>query len=106
MHTPNDRRALPDPRLVAALLLPLIGACEAPALGRSLDPGVLGVVLSVYAFIATCSAVTLLHPRLRRPEARNIRQAVNTWWAPALVCGPTVLIGAPAGIGLFAALSA
>lgn len=106
MHTPNDRRALPDPRLVAALLLPLIGACEAPALGRSLDPGVLGVVLSVYAFIATCSAVTLLHPRLRRPEARTIRQAVNTWWAPALVCGPTVLIGAPAGIGLFAALSA
>jgi phosphatidate cytidylyltransferase len=70
------------------------------------DSSLLRVVAGVYGFIGTCSAVSFLHPRLRRPEARPIRQAINSWWAPALACGPASLLGAPVAIPLFAVVSA
>ncbi len=60
----------------------------------------------LYAFMAFSSAVSFLHPRLRRPEARSIRQAINSWWAPILVCTPAVLFGAPLALPIFAVVSA
>jgi len=64
------------------------------------------LLVDVYGFIAACSAVTLLHPALRRPEKRAVRQAVNSWWPPALLGGAAVLFGAVAAVPLFAAMSA
>lgn len=64
------------------------------------------LLVEVYGFIAVCSAFTLLHPALRRPERRAVRQAVNSWWPPALLSGAAVLLGAAAAVPLFAAMSA
>jgi phosphatidate cytidylyltransferase len=59
----------------------------------------------VYGFIAFSSAVCYLHPRLRRPESRAIRQAVTSWWAPALVAGLVVLGGTAVAVAVFALVS-
>lgn len=63
-------------------------------------------MLYVYAFIATCSATGFLHPKLRKPESRPIRQAVNSWWPPALLGGAAVVFGRIAAIPIFLLLSA
>jgi phosphatidate cytidylyltransferase len=106
----SNRRAVALPLLVAmvvGLSMVLLRS------GRGLDPaafvfnpGMVRVVLSVCGFIGACSAISFLHPRLRRPEARPIRQAINSWWAPALTCCPASLFGAPVAIPLFAVVSA
>lgn len=70
------------------------------------DPHVVRVVAYVCGFIGTCSAISFLHPRLRRPEAKSIRQAINSWWPPALASSAAVLCGAPVAIPLFAVVSA
>jgi phosphatidate cytidylyltransferase len=93
--------------MVAALVLALFRSGHGITAPRfALDPGMIRVVGSVYGFIAACSAVSFLHPRLRRPEARPIRQAMNSWWGPALACGPAALVGAPVAVPLFAVVSA
>ena len=74
--------------------------------GFVFDSRMIRVVGSVYGFIGVCSAVSFLHPRLRRPEARTTRQAINSWWAPALACGPAALFGPSVAIPLFAVVSA
>ena len=71
----------------------------------SFDPGMIRVVTGVVGFMAFCSALSFTHPRLRRPEARPIRQAVNSWWAPVLVCCPTALFGAALALPVFAVVS-
>lgn len=72
----------------------------------SFDPGMIRFLTYLYAFMAFSSAVSFVHPRLRRPEARSIRQAINSWWAPILVCTPAVLFGAPLALPIFAVVSA
>jgi len=72
----------------------------------SFDPGMIRFLTYLYAFMTFSSAVSFVHPRLRRPEARSIRQAINSWWAPILVCTPAVLFGAPLALPIFAVVSA
>ncbi|MFO0628861.1 MAG: phosphatidate cytidylyltransferase [Polyangiales bacterium] len=64
------------------------------------------LLVEVYGFIATCSVFTLVHPTLRRPDKRSVRQAVNSWWPPALLSGAAVLLGAVVAVPLFAVVSA
>lgn len=64
------------------------------------------LVLVVYGFIAACSAVTFAHPTLRRPEKRSVRQAINSWWPPALVGGVAVMGGGAVAYVIFAVMSA
>lgn len=71
-----------------------------------LSPRLVQLVSTVYAFIATCSLVGFVHPKLRRPEARSVRQAINSWWPPALLGGASILLGPIAAIPLFVAVSA
>lgn len=71
-----------------------------------LAPAVLFVLLArIYGFIFVCSALSFAHPRLRRPEAKPIRQAINSWWPPALAGGLCVALGAWATLGVFALTS-
>lgn len=63
------------------------------------------LLVEVYGFIAVCSAVTLLHPALRRPEKRAVRQAVNSWWPPALLGGAAVILGATAAVLLLSVMA-
>lgn len=65
----------------------------------------LRLVLVVYSFIGACSVVTLAHPSLRKPERKPMRQAINSWWPPALVGGLAVLGGSAAAFAIFAAMS-
>lgn len=64
------------------------------------------LLLCIYTFIGVCSLVTLTHPRLRRPEARRLRQAINTWWIPSLYCGVMALSGGTLALLLVLLLSA
>lgn len=66
----------------------------------------LKVVLYVYGFIALCSAVSVLHPALRKPERRPVRQAINSWWFPALVGGLAVCVGGAVALLIFGVVSA
>jgi phosphatidate cytidylyltransferase len=93
--------------MVAGLSIALVHSGHGlNAAGFTFDSRMVRVAASIYSFIGACSAISFLHPRLRRPEARPIRQAINTWWAPALACGPAALFGAPAAVPLFAVVSA
>ena len=78
--------------------------------GQKLSPAALSPVLRaalyVYVFLAFCSAVCYLHPRLRRPQSRRIRQAVTSWWAPALVGGLMAYGGLAVTLPICAGLSA
>lgn len=69
-------------------------------------PGVIRLLLYVYGFIATCSAIGFLHPKLRRPEARSVRQAINSWWPPALIGGAAVTLGRYYAVAIFLVVSA
>lgn len=68
--------------------------------------GVIRLLLYVYGFIATCSAIGFLHPKLRRPESRAIRQAINSWWPPALIGGAAVACGRYVAVAIFLVVSA
>jgi phosphatidate cytidylyltransferase len=59
----------------------------------------------VYGFMTLCSALGFIHPGLRGPAGKPIRQAINSWWPPALVLGATVICRSWLGISIFAALS-
>lgn len=67
---------------------------------------VLTILAYVYGFMAFSSMVTMVHPRLRRPEAQPIRLAVNGWWPSALVAGLAALGGPWLAVPIFAGLSA
>lgn len=69
-------------------------------------PPVGRLVTYILGLLGFCSAVTFLHPRLRRPESRAIRQAVNSWWPTALLGCAVALCGVWLAVPLFAALSA
>lgn len=60
----------------------------------------------IYAFIAACSAISFAHPKLRSPQARPVRQAINSWWPPALTGGIAVAFGPWATLVVFAGISA
>jgi len=53
---------------------------------------VVRLLLFVYGFMALCSAVGFFLPR-------NVRQAINSWWPPALLGG--VVVTAPTWVGVF-----
>lgn len=72
-----------------------------PSLLPPLSPRLVRLVLEVYAFIAFFSVLSFVHPKLRRPEARAVRQAINSWWPPALLGGASVILGPVAAIPLF-----
>lgn len=74
--------------------------------GETVPAPILRVLLWVYGFIAFCSVICYVHPRLRRPQARAVRLAVTSWWPSALLVGLAVCGGLPAAWLLFAALSA
>ena len=71
-----------------------------------LAPAVLRVAAIVYAVMAFCSAVGFTHPKLRRPGGRSIRQAINSWWPPAILTGIAAALGPIAALPLFAGVSA
>ena len=50
---------------------------ELPA-GAVVPAPILWVLLYVYGFIAFCSVVCYVHPRLRRPEARSARRVTSS----------------------------
>ena len=68
--------------------------------------GVVQLLAYTYGFIATCSATGFIHPKLRRPQARSVRDAINSWWPPALIGGAAVAGGRYVAIPVFIALSA
>ena len=70
------------------------------------SPGLARVVGCVYGFIGVCSLISVAHPALRRPEQRAVRQAINSWWPPALVGGAAVFGGPLATLLIFAGVSA
>jgi phosphatidate cytidylyltransferase len=65
------------------------------------DARLVRLMIEVYAAIAFFSVLSFVHPRLRRPEARAVRQAINSWWPPALVGGASILLGPVGAIPLF-----
>ncbi len=71
------------------------------ALSPPLSPAIIRLALTVYATIGCFSALGFVHPRLRRPEARAIRQAINSWWPPALLVGAAVVLGPLVAVPLF-----
>jgi phosphatidate cytidylyltransferase len=75
------------------------------SLAPPLSPLIARLALEVYAVIAFFSVLSFVHPKLRRPEARAVRQAINSWWPPALVGGASVLLGPVAAFPLFLAVS-
>lgn len=70
------------------------------------SPGVVSLLAYTYGFIATCSATGFIHPKLRRPQARPVREAINSWWPPALIGGAAVAGGRFVAIPVFLSLSA
>jgi phosphatidate cytidylyltransferase len=66
---------------------------------------VVRLVVYVYGFIALCSAFGFIHPKLRSPAGRPIRQAINSWWPPALVGGAAVLGRSWLGVAVFGVVS-
>ncbi len=69
-----------------------------------MEPGLL--LANIYGFIALCSAIGFLHPYLRGPRGMPIRQAINSWWPPALLGGVATFFGGLVGVALFAGVSA
>jgi len=69
------------------------------------SPRLLQLVLTVYAVIAVFSVLSFVHPRLRRPEGRAVRHAINSWWPPALIGGAAVLLGPAVAVLIFLAVS-
>lgn len=68
--------------------------------------GVAQLLTYTYGFIATCSATGFIHPKLRRPEGRPVRDAINSWWPSSLVGGAAVVGGRFVAIPVFLGLSA
>jgi len=68
------------------------------------DP-VIALLARIYAFIAACSAVSFAHPRLRMAKAKPVRQAINSWWPPALTGGIALAFGPWTTLAVFAAVS-
>jgi phosphatidate cytidylyltransferase len=68
-------------------------------------PPLIHVIIYLYGFMAACSAFSFLYPGLRKPEGRAVREAINSWWPPALVAGAAVTAGGWAGVALFAGVS-
>jgi len=62
-------------------------------------------LVCIYGFIGFCSLVGMVHPRLRRPEALRVRQAINSWWPPSLVGGVAVLGGRWSAVVVFCIIS-
>lgn len=69
-------------------------------------PAIVPLVAAIYSFMAVCSTVGFVHPKLRRPEAQNIRNAINSWWPPALVASAAALLGPWVGLGIFTIVGA
>jgi phosphatidate cytidylyltransferase len=67
---------------------------------------VLHLLVNVYGFIAVCSTVGFVHPSLRAPRGKPIRQAINSWWPPALLGGAATAFGGIVGVASFALVSA
>lgn len=68
------------------------------------------LVFWVAAFIGCCSLVAFAHPGLRGPAKLPVRQAIHSWWPPALFGFGVVLggfhVGAIVAVCLFAVVSA
>jgi phosphatidate cytidylyltransferase len=64
------------------------------------------VVGAVFAYVGSVSAIGFVHPKLRRPENRRMRQAINSWWPTAIVCSLAAVGGRTIGLVLFMGLSA
>jgi phosphatidate cytidylyltransferase len=64
------------------------------------------VVGAVFAYVGSVSAIGFAHPKLRRPENRRMRQAINSWWPTAIVCSLAAVGGRTIGLILFMGLSA
>lgn len=70
------------------------------------SPGVVRLLAYTYGFIATCSATGFIHPKLRRPQGRPVREAINSWWPSALIGGTAVVGGPSVALPVFLGLSA
>ncbi len=64
------------------------------------------VVGAVFAYVGSVSAIGFVHPKLRRPEGRRMRQAINSWWPTAIVCSVAAVGGIGVGLAVFMGLSA
>ncbi len=111
IEKPSGARGAVAMALLAAMMTALAFARFSRGHGRTLaslsfDPGMIRLLTYLYGVMAFASAVSFIHPRLRRPEARSMRQAINSWWAPILVCTPAVLVGPRLAIPIFALISA
>jgi phosphatidate cytidylyltransferase len=67
---------------------------------------IIPVLLGAYSVIGAGTITTLVHPRLRQPSSAKVRQAVNSWWPPALIGSVAVLLGFWGALMVFAILSA
>jgi phosphatidate cytidylyltransferase len=63
------------------------------------------LLVYVYGFMTVCSASGILHPKLRGPEGKPIRQAINSWWPPALIGGVVVTASVWVAVAVFAGVS-
>jgi phosphatidate cytidylyltransferase len=63
------------------------------------------LLTSVYTFMGFCSVVGALHPKLRGTRGKPIREAINSWWPPALVAGAAVSGGMGLNTAIFAGIS-
>jgi phosphatidate cytidylyltransferase len=61
-------------------------------------PALFRLLIYIYTFIALCSAFGFVHPKLRGPAGKRFRQAINSWWPPAIAGGITV--AAPSWVGV------
>ncbi len=67
---------------------------------------VLQLLANIYACIAVCSLIGATHPYLRSDRGKPIRQAINSWWPPALLGGVATAFGGVVGVAVLAAVSA
>lgn len=76
------------------------------SLAPPLSPLLVRLLIRVYAAIAFFSILSFVHPKLRRPEGRAVRQAINSWWPPALASGAALLLGPVGAIPVFLGVAA
>lgn len=58
----------------------------------------------VWAFVSLCTVVGYLHPSLRRPEKRAVRQAITSWWPVTIAAVLATLCGTAASVFFCAAI--
>lgn len=68
------------------------------------DDVVWRTMLIVWAFVLACSIVGYVHPTLRAPSGKSVRQAITTWWPVTITAAAGCLCGRAASVVVLSAV--